>query len=363
MDTSFGDWYRQANLKPEDPWLRLRWQGVVTAAQQPRRGTIADMARLFHGRQAKTDYESHFRLAFHNADTAFQMNGNDFELSLLAGATLLQVIATSSDELAVGAAFAMICPTLQGQFGQKSFPEMLASARTYLQNRRSKLRREVPPPFDGHPVSLNDETLKPLVDACNTNQLPAIGTQLSGILKSVGQYLNDLTSSVRLIESYQLLYREESDALWWLTGRSSRDLSLPFSQIEQAAACLVAGKELADMTRVLPGPLAAPAILHALLCQESDNNPEVTLSKAVNTSDREWRKHCVAPFASSTSLDLCPVLFALNESTRSEQVSAWHPVLKLQTGVANNARLPILSFAEQVYDECLLLRSLNGLEE
>lgn len=363
MDKSFGDWYRQAHLSPEDSWLRLRWQGVAAASQEPRRDTLADLARLFHGRKARAEFEAEFRAGFHGADSAFQMSGNDLELSLLAGTTLLQIMAGGNPQAGVAAAFVMACPSLQGQAGQKLFRDMVARARKYLERRSSEIRRNGSIPVKLKPMALDDESLKPLVEACSGNQHAAIGSHLSAILQSLAQNLEELRSAMTRIESFQAMYREESDALWWLTGRTSRGLATPFKNIDKSAACIIAGIELADMVRVFPGPLAASAILHELLCPDSEDGTGVALSEAVACTDLGWREQLVSSLASPAHLDLCPVLFALNESTRSEQASAWHSVLKKELGISHKVQLPVVGLAIQVYEECLLQRSLKGIEE
>ncbi|MCH7858696.1 MAG: hypothetical protein IID14_03235 [Candidatus Marinimicrobia bacterium] len=90
VHTHFADWYRQASFKPEDSWLKLRWQAVEAAASETSASKICELARLYHRKPLKApEFEDQFRLKFHEADNAFQMSGNDFEMSLLAGATLL----------------------------------------------------------------------------------------------------------------------------------------------------------------------------------------------------------------------------------------------------------------------------------
>ena len=364
METHFADWYRQANLKPEDSWLKLRWQVVEAATRETSASTICELARLYHRRPLKApDFEDQFRLKFHEADNAFQMSGNDFEMSLLAGATLLNMIQTCERDIPIAAAFAVTCPTLQGKCGKGIVTEIVSRARTYMQETRRELRREQLPTDAAAPVRLDDESLKPLVDACNANQHAEVGKHLSALLKPLGRQLSHLATSLRRLEASQSLCREESDILWWLTGKCSRDLEIPFSDIEQQPACTVAGKELADLTRVLPGPLGAPAILDTVISTESPASTEVSLSEAINKTDRDWREQWVTSLGATKCLDLSPVLFAANESIRADKANAWHSVFKAQTGVSPTTKLPARELAEQVYEECLFVRTVYEIGE
>ena len=82
-------------------------------------------------------------------------------------------------------------------------------------------------------------------------------------------------------------------------------------------------------------------------------------SQVVNNADRQWRAKWASSFSDSPSLDLCPVLFAVNESVRSEQSDAWQAVFKAQTETDTNLKIAALQLAQQVYEECLFVRAVR----
>ena len=291
------------------------------------------------------------------------MSGNDFEMSLLAGATLSHMMQTCEQDIAVAAAFAVTCPTLQGKCSKDIILDIVSRAKKYLEKTRANLRREPGARGEGPRVPLDDEGLKPLVEACNANKHAEIGKHLSALLKPLDSQLSHLATSLRRLEASQSLYREESDILWWLTGKCSRDLEIPFSDIEQQPACTVAGKELADLTRVLPGPLGTPAILDTVLSAEFPANTQVGLSEAINKTDRDWREKWVTSFGETMCVDLSPMLFAATESIRAHKANAWHSVFKAQIGISPTTKLPARDLAEQVYEECLLVRAVDEIGE
>lgn len=364
MNTYFSDWYREANINPEHSWLEPRWKAVELAAQDASATSICELARLYHAREAKDpDFEQQFRLKFQETDNAFQMSGNEFEISLLAGATLMQIMQTYDHDGAIAAALAIVCPTLQGACVKGIVSDIVVRTQEYLSRARVELRSNPPSPSRMIPARFDDETLKPLVDFCTANNHAEVGKQLSILFKQVTPTLKSLTEDLQTLQEYQLLYREESDILWWLTGKFSRDLEIPFRDIAAKAICIVAGKELADMTCILPGPLGVPAILDAVISPALPDNPEVTVSEAVYETDHDWRERLVKSLPPSASLDLSPVLFAVNESLRSGSATAMQSVFKSQFGINAKTMIRSAQLAQQVYDECLFHRAIARLSE
>src|SRR5437762_3321177 len=58
---------------------------------------------------------------------------------------------------------------------------------------------------------------------------------------------------------------EESNVLWWVFGESSRDRGRRWSEYSVGQTAVMAGKELADLTRMPPGPPASGALLDKVI--------------------------------------------------------------------------------------------------
>ena len=359
-ETSFGGWYRAADLKPEHSLLQLRWQGIENWVNALDCMSVLELARLFYRRSPKRpDFENEFSLVFHQFDAAFPMTGNGLELAVLAGATLARVIETNRQDAALVAAFALTCPSFFGKCGSGAVPEIICQARDYLQRISSSLRAtRAIQQVDLGTTRLDAETLKPMLDAVKANQPPDMAAQLLAVFQKLGDAVQNVLSRMTVLEEQQAIFREESDILWWLTGGHSRDFGGPPDKIPKPAGCLVAGKELADLTRVLPGPLAVHAFLDRFLEHAGEGyQEEVVFSQAINNADRDWQGKWIADFSNAQSLDLCPTLFAIHESMRSDQANAWNSVFKTQTGMAPNLKIASVQLAHQVYEECLFVRS------
>lgn len=365
MDIQFGEWYRTAHIKPDDQLLKMRWKGVETFSTNLTPSRLLDLARLFHTRPPRdTNFQKEFRTPFFQADNAFKMQGNDLELAVLAGATLACVFNGKDSALSDVAAFATVCPCLQGKARTATIPDVQNRARNHLVSRSGSLRASAGKKRKRISVPQIDESLKAISDACNANVLTDVSGPLTDFLRKLGMTMHKVIQSTNQIQHDQLLLREESDVLWWMQGRYSRDLEMSMDQIGLAAASIIAGKELAEVIKVLPGPFAARAILHQVLLRDgSDIQKGIALSSAINGSDREWRKEWAQHFAESETIDLCPILFAVKKSLETDNAESWHAPFKNATKLSASLEIEPVGIAAQAYEECLFTRAFNSMGE
>ena len=156
------------------------------------------------------------------------------------------------------------------------------------------------------------------------------------------------------------LQREETNILWWLFAEHSRDLGHPMAALPLPAACLVAGKELADLTDVLPGPLAAMGVLDKMLrVVERELRGGSSVHQAVNEAPREWRSRWLTGVSAEPVEDLCPVICAVRRSIESDGPDDWVPPVRKATGIDPHAQVSPLDLATQVYEEALFLGALT----
>ena len=107
MQNDFGEWYRLAGIEPDGETLATRW--AVIDAYMPTRDDVIALAQLFYrlGKPNETSLSA-FIGAFHKADPAFRMRDNDHELSVLAGAQLVETINRSDAGFADLAALSLV---------------------------------------------------------------------------------------------------------------------------------------------------------------------------------------------------------------------------------------------------------------
>ena len=363
MDSDFGDWYR-AELEPTQELLKLRWNAIEEFVESASANDVLDLARVFHQMKPRVDdMMTRFRDSFTGHDSTFRNKGNDFEIALLAGSTLAHVLAGVGGDIATLAAYAMICPTLSGKRTTEASSDILRRPNEFIRSSSSSVRR---PSLDASAkvtASKLKKPLKSLQTDWTPEALPTIGQQVT---ESLGMLVNSdttLAEAINKVTHDLARFREDSNILWWVTGCHSRDTDQPLASLDPGCACIVVGKELADLTEFMPEPFSARAVLHAILEKASiDLSKKLAIASAVESLPSDWRETWTTPFRDSHLLDLCPMKYATLRSIESDG-SDWHSAFKSATTVGATSRLDPVDLAMQVYRECLLLHAERKARE
>jgi hypothetical protein len=356
----FADWYREVSIDPKADELTKRWQGIESFSQDSDAADLVELARLFHGLPLRdVKFDDKFRGALKGADDAFAMQGNLPELRVLAGATLVRHFEYEGLWMAA-AALCIVCPSAHG-LRQPPAVGILNHARQALLQRSSMLRRKKAASIPNLDVSAPLQEVK---TALQNNQLPNLAGPLNTLLQGLATAVGQLNTWAQRASEEQELRQEESDVLWWLIGGHSRDLSVPFSSLKSPSGCLVAGKELADLARSLPGPYAAEAFLDSVLGQAHPQlKSAVSLADAISACPAEWRRALVMAEGLEDVLDLCPAHFAVQKFIESDGKRGWQTPFQNAWGFKATDKLSPLDLAVQTYQERLLARALRGVEE
>jgi len=209
------------------------------------------------------------------------MRDNDLELRVLAGSTIVCLLEMGSSDFADVAALGLVCSDYRGLYTNTPLPEIVTRAREHLFSRSTHLRARDEVPAVNFTDLNNDENLVQSVrQACVSGSLPDLGDLLPALFKDLVFAINQRTASIenvmsRLSERQRLL-QEESNILWWVFGEYSRDLKQPMVALGLPTTCLIGAKELADLTTVLPGPLAASAFLDKMIRAATRKLPSST---------------------------------------------------------------------------------------
>jgi hypothetical protein len=366
MEKMFTHWYQIANLVPTDDLLKRRWQGIENFAGQASAKDILDLSRLFYQRRPKdSSFKDRLREVFRAEDSTFGMKDNDVELAVLCGACLLHLAkgVMEGKPAAHLAALAIICPSFQGKGVSGVVPAIETEARDRLVKRSARLRSMHLEECEDIELPSADGLSKIITTVSKgAGPWPDSGQQLIAWSKAVDDAISEICNRFQAIQEDMLLRREETDMLWWMTAGFSRDLDRPIAEIEFATACILVGKELGDLVRVLPGPYAARAVIHRmLLAGDSKAANTVSLKKAVNATGIEWRTNWIAQGMTAAAFDLCPVRFAVERSLESGDESSWVPALKGVTQVDATIEMSPTDLAFQVYQEMLFMKALREI--
>jgi hypothetical protein len=319
MHKQFAAWLRAAGLEPNDETSPKHW-GVISE-YLPTAEEIISFARLFYGFSSQADASlDKFGTALQDIDTNFSMQDHRRLLSVFAGAELIATIERDQDwRLADLAALCLVCGGAQSARTDVPVPDMPKIAARYIESRTGKR------------VSTSVGTVEEAVD-------PKIA-QLERELTIVG---------------------EEANMLWWLVSEYSRDRNQSWKKVGLSATSIIAGKELADLTRVIPGPVAAAAFLDRIVrLSDSAKSPKpIGIKDAIEKVPREWRERY--GFKAIVGVeDLAPISNAIRLSLTVSEGDEWSPVFERATGIDAKSKLLPNALAYQLFLELLLAR-LSG---
>lgn len=357
MHQQFGEWYLRARIKVKEEQLNKRWKGVEGITKQ-KEINIPEIVRLYFALPIREDgFIDAFQSIFQKSDQLFPMRKNANELRVLAGAVIANLLDTARFKNRNKVALSTICANIEDLRSKPFLPEILDYARKYLLKRSASLRD-----YDSKQDSISPEGFKggdlSAIAAAFTTDVPSAGNLLVGELNSIISNIDQVITSNTRLNSLLKLQREEINIHWWLFGEYSNDLGTSISKIEIPAACLVIGKELADLIHILPGPLSAEAFISKMLTNSDQDLPEtITLKNAVNSSKREWRTSWIERKEFNKYEDICPVHFAVKKSLETSGPNDWTAAFENLSKLKVNIKIPPLKLALQVYYETLLINN------
>lgn len=362
MNTNFPEWYRVACVDPRDEQLKARWQGVEAYCKNELSSCdVLDLIRLFCRRSIDVEFRQNFVNHFYEKDSAFPKK-NDLELSVLAGVTLVYIINNYDglDNLA-------LLGLVSASFNKRKIavPDILGEVKAEFDKRRVAIRNVAQ---KSTAIKSNIPQSKKLLDIfkatkgdVNAWNAQEFSGAFSVYLTNLNKLLIEATEFIHQNVLEQKIYKEDSQVLWWMIGEWSRDLQKPFKQFKVPEACIVIGKELADIVEILPGPYASKAVLYKVLsvfCE--DEIKEVTLSTAINQLDKDWRQQVVSKYSTEKTKEITPILTAVTESLKVEKATEWKPAYqKLTNFDASHIKMSALELAYQMYLECLVVKSIK----
>lgn len=332
MQEDFAGWHRSAGIEPDGEKLP-KWSKAIEDFTAGRKEIIS-LTCLFYGVGTPDEgVLKNFRTAFQELDPGFPMHGNDRHLAVLAGAELVDIIERGSREAADLAALSLVCTAAQNLRKGPPVPEIPELAAGYL----DKPANERTPP------------------ALKSGQIDIID-----VLKKAGPPHDALAPEFQKVQSELAVVAEEANILWWLISEYSKDLKQPWSKEKVSAVCLIAGKELADLTRIIPGPLAALAFLDRVVKSGRAKRPSAcSVVDAVNETLPAWREKFSKSSFPSELEALLTIRYAIKLSLSSPDKDAWPPLFEKGSGILSDAAAAPHILAYQMYLEVLLCRSFD----
>ncbi len=367
MHRDFADWYRSTTIDLNHDLLERRWAGVETILKTFDRTDLLALTRFVYDLDPcdKKTIDK-MRAAFKEADNAFQMRDNDEELRMLAASALMQQLTTHNDSKSDTVALGIFCADAHGFGPRPALSDLLGAAATYLTREAVEVRATAAVTDPTWTVGKTHELIESAKTLIGQGQAPSaiqpISESITVLEEGLGTLVKSVEKSVRSLGKAQQTLQEETNILWWVFGGYSRDLGEPMQALGVHAVCIVAAKELADLTIFMPGPTAARAFLDRLMRHDDGDFPTATIKDVVNASPRTWRESWGERYTSLSRDGLFPITMAVVRSLETESLDDWLAAYEKASPIATTQALPLLDIADQLYHELLLARTmgLNG---
>lgn len=363
MHKYFAEWYKAAGIELKADDLEKRWQAIegFTNDLEVRNGL--ELVRVFYSRPNQVeDFVERYTSSFQDVDKNFPMRNNKLELQVLSGATLVHIVETSRTTVTDAVALGVVSAYCHGIRKDLLNSEIVDYARMYLMTESAKVREGKSFHVKAPDVDLN-ELLETLTAAANGGA-GSLKAPIRPPFLKLAAAIQSLTAAVNVMgqefENEILARREESDILWWVFSEHSRDLEHRMSDLPLPFACLVAGKELADLVRLIPGPLAARAFLDKMLrFVDSELTTNISIKDAVNSASNDWKERLIAQRDVEGVEDLCPIHLATMKSIESGRPTGWPGSFDKSTDLKSRTPIAPCHLASQIYNERILMSAVQ----
>lgn len=351
----FARWYSSVGLGDEETRRKGRWIGVCLIVERAETPMVEALIRLaFKSKQlAQEALVKQVRAIFKEADETFEMQGNDRELQILAGSSLAVLMDSESDSAAY-AALAVTTTAFDGARMSDLPMDLVKLAENSLVHIAVANRER--PELDSFLADDESELEfdEPSEHVRQNQNFPGVAAAFGMVAETMGNAIKQIaerqTGALQAMDTLIQIQDEELQMLWWLVGQRSKDYKCSFGDLPADAQPLVFASELADATRILPGPPSAPAMLSRAGVKD---RKKIAISSAINGADPAWLRQLIGDF--NPSPVTMPLHYAIVRQLETGPGDTWLPGWAAATGVGNNLTLPGLTLGTLFYRERLLI--------
>jgi hypothetical protein len=335
MDKYLSTWYRSAGIPTEKIPLSKRAEAI--RGFEIDADGIASLTQLFFKLPpSDSSFEEKLRTAINATDSNFGMSGDDNELVVLAGATLADVIEEGDRDLSNLAILSVVSASAQNLRGPAAVSEIPELATQRLGKRSAQ--RDV---------------------AEDGSEAATLATKLAAL----GEPYDVLSREFQRLQLQFPIINEESNMLWWVFGETSQNSDERWGDMPIEKVCLISATELAGLTRVIPGPVAARAFLDRAVRSGRTSVKDVSIADVVNKTPKPWRDdHYGKPLPPELK-GVLPLCEAVRFSIEVGDNDGWRQMFKSSLRIVPTAKLTPGKMAYQVYLERLTIRSFVGAKQ
>jgi|GEM_PF-2307097 len=343
MITKLPEWYKILNLQSlSTETLENRSETVKKSSKTKTFAWMLDCIRCYLAKPIKdTNFKADLTKIFLDADPVFNQTGNDFELRVLCGAIINDIIENSKSKNRVELAVALQTALFGIEAKDLINIDIIESANTFLNNEANLIRDNVELSETANfniPISLAEINVETL-----TTHFTNLNKQLAGISKS----LNSANRKIEILE-------EESNIQWWIFKSYSNLLNIPFSEMPQLSAPIVLGEELCGLTNIFPPPANFQNFLNKILKDSfSTQVDSLKFKDVINGLETSYKEGNMKPIADAFG-NITPISLAASTSLLSDESSAWPSIFEKASGIKANLRASKEALAKQSYYENIL---------
>lgn len=346
MIKNLPEWYRVAQLVsvPEEK-LESRSKVITSIIDSKDIDWLLECVRLYLNKPLNTeDFENEFIKLFTEDDPMFLQKDNELELRVLSGAIINEFVVGDEFEDSITLALSLISATFKNAEIINS--DIIDNVRKYivdksLEVREQDLELDLEEEEEQDEVEKEEDIEKRLENKMNNfYNIP----QINKLLKK-------LSYKISILE-------EESNIHWWIFRGYSNYKNEPFKDLDIEVVPIVLGKELSDLTKLVPGFYAFDQFLMKVIYDSFSENGDtlVAFKDVINKIEKADKVKFIEKFKKTEIKNICPLMFAFHEALKIDDNKTWIKYYESSTGIKTNMKLNIIDLARQAYTENLLLK-------
>lgn len=349
MINNFNEWYIDVNIAPQEDQIEKRIECIVDYAKNVDANDVCKLVNLYYGIPINEDDLEKFASVFIKKDPRFSTRYTK-ELSLLAGATLLEISTENSDYNSLAELL-----TLTTSFYKKpSSSRALNQIIKQFNIDRIAIREKS---FIDNTIPFDHAYLETLVTTINKPSWDsALIKNLTEVLIEYTNYLSALNDQFNAMKKTQSVYKEDSQLLWWMMSDWSITLNKSLKEIEKVHGCLLVAYEAAYFVSNYPGPYAMEGIIKKAINACKGRMQNIEFTSLISETDYNLKRIIKSKVKLFPFIEQLPITYAIICSDNTTDTNEWYPKYQRVISVDENINKNTFEkYAWQMYLESLAL--------
>jgi hypothetical protein len=354
MIKNLPDWYRVASIDSVSAeTLKSRSEAIINILKSKEIDWLFDCVRLYLNKPVINHFfENELVELFTSEDPLFQQKDNRLELMVLCGAMIYEFI-TAEYKGSISLALSLVTATFESKGVLNS--DIIETVKDFLNQKSIDIREQSQ---ELHLIESNEEEIEEGTDdegdGEKNDETYETLTNDTYRISQINELIINLNNKIAVLD-------EESNIHWWIFRGYSNYKNKPINELDIEIAPLILGKELSELTKLIPGSLASRQFLMKLIKEDLQKEPsyEITIKEVVNKVESGDKGIFIESYKNTNLGNLCPLMFACQEALNIGDNSSWIAYFVKGTEIKKNAKVKVIDLANQFYLENLLVKSLN----